>query len=90
METLHTRAYISQTHLVSVSDHGIGQLPRHQLVEDHSIGVHIRLETVGVIVLHPKYLWSLCERDRVDTSTGELSQVPQVLSSINIIQAGYA
>lgn len=49
-------------HLVSVVDVAVRQSPRHQLKQDHSISVHIRLERVGVAVLHSDHLGSLRKR----------------------------
>lgn len=47
------------SYLISVSGVGVRQLSRHELKEDYSIGVDVRLETVGVVVLHPDDFRSL-------------------------------
>lgn len=46
-------------YLVSVIDIGVRQRPWHQLEQHYSIAVHIRLECIGVAVLHSDHLRSL-------------------------------
>lgn len=53
----HPQSWIS--YLISVSSLGVRQLSRHELKEDYSIGVDVRLETVGIVILHPDDLRSL-------------------------------
>lgn len=50
-------------YLVSVCNHGIRKLSGQQLVKYNTIGVDVRLETVGVTVLHPDHLRSLVHRN---------------------------
>lgn len=47
------------SYLISVSSLRVRQLSRHELKEDYSVGVDVRLETVGIVILHPDDLRSL-------------------------------
>lgn len=46
-------------YLISACRLGVWELSCHELKENNSIGIDIRLETVWVVILHPDNLWSL-------------------------------
>lgn len=46
-------------YLISVCCLGVWELSRHELKEHYSIGIDIRLEAVGIVILHPNNLRSL-------------------------------
>lgn len=46
-------------HLISVGDLGVRQLSRHELEQNYSVGIDVRLEAVGIIILHPDDLGGL-------------------------------
>lgn len=56
------------THLVTVVDVGVGELPRHELVQDDAVGVDVGLEAERVVVLHPDHLWGLRDQMRPSLS----------------------
>lgn len=77
-------------HLVSAGDHGVGQLPGHELIQYHAIGVDVRLETVGVVVLHAEHLWSLGHGHTGNTRDSQPKGL-QVFTWIRLAgQLGYA
>lgn len=54
-----TYSMMCKPHLISVCYLGVWELSRHELKENNSIGIDIRLEAVGIIILHPDNFRSL-------------------------------
>lgn len=52
-------AWDQHTHLITVVDVGVRELPRHELVQHNAVGVDVGLEAEWVVILHPDHLWGL-------------------------------
>lgn len=62
-------------YLISVCCLGVWELSRHEFKENNSIGIDIRLEAVGVVILHPDNLRSLWTSRHEKNKTKQMDSV---------------